>query len=425
MTEDKRKEASDLGKDPALLYRIGLTLKTLGLAGELVNALLLYLILTSRIFEKILSAAIKGESSAGKSQLVEKILKLLPKEAYLCLSGMSKQALIYLQDDLRNRHVVIAEAVGMHGADFNWRTLLSENVLEYWVVEKDPKTNENVTRKVRKEGPTGLITTTTNARLYHDNETRILTLSTDESDEQTQRVKMASAATYESGPSEVDLSSFINLQRMLAEQPSNRVHIPYATYLAENTPIKPLRIRRDYTKLCDIIKVSAALHRFQRPQMDDGVIIANLEDYFFVKVLFEQAFFNSLFGVNPNTRTIMEAIRQLCTPDENGFGNLYVTTDQLLDYLDWDKSKLSRWQEPLKEYGWIIDGTKPYRYKEGREIEKQGSTLPSLEEMADRFPDMAKDFMAVHPLTGVVCRLKNADAMDAEEVQNDVAAVAN
>jgi hypothetical protein len=98
----------------------------LGLAGETVNAMILYLVMTSRLLQNILSAAIKGESGVGKNTLIEKVATLFPEDAHIFLSGMSKQALIYTDRDYKHRHLIIAEAEGLRAAEYNLRTLLSE-----------------------------------------------------------------------------------------------------------------------------------------------------------------------------------------------------------------------------------------------------------------------------------------------------------
>jgi DNA primase len=88
------KKAKELLENPALLYLVGEMIQRLGVAGEGTNIRLLYLIVASRILANPISATLKGESSSGKSYVVEKVLTPFPPSAYLAITGMSRQALV-------------------------------------------------------------------------------------------------------------------------------------------------------------------------------------------------------------------------------------------------------------------------------------------------------------------------------------------
>ena len=260
-------------------------------------------------------------------------------------------------------------------------------------------------RRIEKEGPTGLITATTLARLHPENETRLLSLSLDESDEQTRNVKQAAAAKYQDAGEPVDVTLWVNAQRIL--QPV-KVSIPFATYLADHTPDRPLRIRRDFNKLLSLIEASATLHQYQRDPIADGIIEANLGDYFIAVCLMEQAFFHSLYDMHPNTVAIVEAIKEL---DGTTIGSIQTRT--LMDHLTgWGKSKVLRWAKPLKEYDWVIEGGRGCSdtYQVGIDPRESNQRLPALEHMAEEFPDLANKFQIIHPLTGTLLNLTNEAA---------------
>jgi hypothetical protein len=65
------------------------------MAGEEANAKLLYLIGTSRLFAKPMHAAIKGPSSAGKSEIRKQMLRFFPPEEVISFTTLSEKALIY------------------------------------------------------------------------------------------------------------------------------------------------------------------------------------------------------------------------------------------------------------------------------------------------------------------------------------------
>jgi hypothetical protein len=70
--EKLRQAAGDLIRDPDILERFGKAVQACGLIGEVENAKILYLALTSRLFERPVSIAIKG-ISAGEKALLSKL----------------------------------------------------------------------------------------------------------------------------------------------------------------------------------------------------------------------------------------------------------------------------------------------------------------------------------------------------------------
>lgn len=169
--------ARELIETPDILARFRATLAHAGLVGEDRNASVLYLALTSRLLPKPVSIAYKGPSSGGKSYAVERVLAHFPHDARVAITSMSEKALIFMDDDLRHKHLVIAEAEGAGGEfqEYLIRSLLSEGRLEHRMAEKAE--GAIVGRHVVKEGPTGLIITTTRVSLHPENETRLISLS--------------------------------------------------------------------------------------------------------------------------------------------------------------------------------------------------------------------------------------------------------
>ena len=194
---------------------------------------LLFLAGTSRLLDRPISVAVKGPSSAGKSFLVEKVLSFFPAEAFHALTAMSERALAYGDEPLKHRMLVLYEAEGMSGdiASYLIRSLLSEGCVRYETVEKTPQGLQG--RLIEREGPTGLIVTTTRDGLHPENETRLISLTLADGQDQTRAILAALAD--EDRRDEVDRAPWHALQRWIAASGA-RVAVPFAPTLVSLDP---------------------------------------------------------------------------------------------------------------------------------------------------------------------------------------------
>ena len=242
--------------------------------------------LTSRLLDKQVSAGVKGHSASGKSYTVETVDQILPREAYLEFTAMSEQALVYSTEEYAHRTLIVYEVTALREGveddmtSYFVRSLLSEGRIDYPVTVR-AKDGGFTTKKIVKEGPTNLIFTTTKTRVHAENETRILSLATDDSREQTggccpsSPMRATVAATWSRGTTS-------NCGCAGAE---HRVTIPYAQQLARLVPPVAVRLRRDFGSLLALIRAHAILHQASRQRDDDGRIIAALDDYAVVREL--------------------------------------------------------------------------------------------------------------------------------------------
>ncbi len=261
-----------------------------GLAGEKAKAKLIYLALTSRLLDRIVSIGPKGASSAGKSYLILRVLEFFPQSAYYQLTAMSDKALAYSEEPIAHRFLVLYEAAALGGdwVSYFVRSLLSEGRLIYETIEK---TSEGLKpRRIEREGPTGLIVTTTAIALHPENETRFISIQIDDTPEQTARILRSEAAeasrrrAENSEEIEELLAPWLALQEWIAAT-NNRVVIPYARAIAELVPPAAVRLRRDFKSVLSLVMAHALLHKATRKRDDQGRIIATLGDYESVREL--------------------------------------------------------------------------------------------------------------------------------------------
>jgi hypothetical protein len=324
-----------LAQSEDILEQFYTALRKSGVAGERRTAMILYLAVTSRRLDRPVSVAVKGPSSGGKSYLVERVLEYFPEDAFYALTAMSEKTLAYSEEPIKHRFLVLYEAAGMNG-DFQTyliRSLLSEGKLRYETVEK---TSEGLRpRMIEREGPTGLIVTTTMDKLHPENETRLLSLSVTDTRQQTGEILRALAEEETSPP---DLEPWVALQEWV--QLADRcVSIPFAKILAKKIPPVAVRLRRDFSTVLNLIRTHAVLHQANRERDEGGRILATVEDYRIVRDLVAGLVAEGVDAtVSATVRATVEAVRKLVDEDDGDSVSLSPITEEL----KLDKSAASR-----------------------------------------------------------------------------------
>ncbi len=318
-------------------------------AGEARTSKLLYLALTSRLLEKPVSVAVKGPSSGGKTYLTEQVLSFFPESAYHALTAMSEKALAYSEEPIKHRFLVFFEAEGMASdfATYLIRSLLSEGRLRYEFVEK---TTEGLkVRLIEREGPTGLIVTTTAVKLHPENETRLLSLTVTDTQEQTRDVLDALA---EESREETDPKPWVALQEWLASPDSSRrVTIPYAKDLARMVPPVAVRLRRDFGAVLNLIRAHAILHQASRERDEQDRIVATLADYAAVRALVADLVSEGVETTVPKSvRGAVHAVARLHAKKAEP-----VAVTQVAQELKLDRSAASRRVRAAKDRGYLRD----------------------------------------------------------------------
>lgn len=383
-------ECREIAAAPDILDRLAAFVAENGVAGEERLVKLLYLAVTTRLLERPVSVAVKGPSSGGKSFVVERVLAMFPETAYHALTAMSERALAYSEEPLAHRMLVIYEAGGMAGdmASYLMRSLLSEGRIRYELVEK---TKDGMKpRLIEREGPTGLIVTTTATRLHPENETRLLSVTVSDTPEQTRRILFA-ATRPPADPA--DAHRWVAFQEWLGRQQAD-VLIPYAEALAKAIPPVAVRLRRDFPTVLSLIRAHALLHRVSRHRDGAGCIVANLEDYRVVRDLVEDLISEGVARtVKPEVREAVETVASLATQQGQTVTNAAVARE-----LDLDPSATSRRLRGAADAGYVVNEEsrrgKPAAYRIGEPMPDERDVLPKPEVLHD----CTMDGEVEHPL---------------------------
>jgi len=373
-----------LASEPRILDRFAADVCRAGLVGEDRAARLLYLVVTSRLLDRPISAVVKAPSAAGKSYLVETVLRFFPDDAYHTVSGMSERALVYSEEPLAHRTLVIYEAAGMAGdgfAPYFLRTLLSEGHLRYETVET-PKAGKPKGIVLEREGPTGAILTTTRVKLDPELETRLLSIPVTDSAAQTKAVMYALAD--EDGAPNVDLGDWLVLQRTLENGDRNGergVTIPFAREIAAGIPPAATRLRRDFRAILDLIRAHALLHRATREHDESGRTVAAVQDYAVVRELVADLISEGVGRtVSPETRETVQAVERLAPDHEGGVRQKVVAAELALD-----TGAVSRRVRKALDGGYLRNledrRGRPHRLLPGDPLPEEQVILPEPEEL--------------------------------------------
>jgi len=381
------------GQTPALaleddildLFRADL--RQAGVAGEERLASLVYLSLTSRVLpwgkaaERPVSILAKGTTSTGKSHTTQTVLRFFPAEAFIDLGSMSRRFLFYDEQSYSHRFLVVPEWASIKDDDelvALLRTLLSEGRIVHGTVEGEKKRKA---RRIEKAGPTGLVVTTTEGFVDPEMETRCLSLSTDDTPQQTRRVFDVLADLEDETAIAVDFQPWHELQTWIAGHGETRVLIPFVRALAELMPTGATRLRRDFVSLLCLVRAHAILHQARRERDESGRIVAELGgDYSPVRDLVGALIAEGVEASVPGrTRETVEAVSALI--DE---GATHPSTKSVSDHLGVGRSATyDRLRDALRR-GYLVNqaakNERGYKLVLGAELPAAGDDfLPTVE----------------------------------------------
>jgi hypothetical protein len=258
------------------------------------------------------------------------------------------------------------------------RSLLSEGRICYQTVEK---TRDGLRpRRIEREGPTGLIVTTTKARLHPENETRMLSITISDTADQTRAILRAQAQCQGS-VSSIDLAPWHALQQFIALSPAV-VTIPYAHVLADMIPAVAVRLRRDFPRVLALIEAHALLHQANRDWASDNAVVATFDDYAAVRELVADLVSEGIgASVSDATRETVAAVAGLAETT-NG-----VSVTAVARKLKLDKSAASRRVQEAITRGFVRNEEDrkghPARLIVGDPLPEETEVLPSPERLRE------------------------------------------
>ena len=430
MTEGEKNEAIKyLTENKSILHNIISLTNRMGVVGEEILRLMVYLCYTSRITKEPLSITVKGEASSGKSFSCQCVQRLIPEEGYHFITRATQNAFYHLPEDgMQNRIIYINELPGSESADYSIRTAQSEGDLILMMPIKDQHSGQMETVTKRVKGPVGFLITTTKAQMFDENETRNFSVFSDDSPQLTQAigditVRKAMGETFKIDEKELNL--WKNIQRLL--NPDFKVIIPYAIEVFSVFPDKPVRIRRDRERFRVLIEIVTILHQFHREQkkQDDGTIylMSTLADYFVAKTVAESILTYTIYEIGPSAEQLWKAVKTMSDkwqPEGCDFDTEFTFKyKDVSEYIDWKVDKVKKWMYVLMKANLIEYAEKGsggrgkasvFRISR-RGLEWSSSTLgflPKIEDIYSKYPCDKDTFY--NAITGSIVNPEIADA---------------
>jgi DNA primase len=353
LTPEEREEALGWLSAPDLIGRLRQALSRSGIIGEEDNALVAYLACVSRKLERPLAIIIQSASAAGKTTLMDAVLSFFPEEERVKYSAMTGQSLYYLgEGSLKHKILAVVEEAGAERAGYALKLLQSEGELTIASTGKDPQTGKMVTQEYHVEGPVMIFLTTTAIELDEELQSRCLTLSVDESAEQTERIhrvqreRRTLAGVIAREERRDLLKKLRSAQRLLAPVEVLNPFAPALTFASART-----RNRRDHEKYLTLIDAIALLHQRQRPRGQHIVngrtvefIEVTLEDIALANQLAPEILGRSLDELPPQTRRLVGFIRQLMNDKRQERGGQSASTfsrKELREACGWSLTQVS------------------------------------------------------------------------------------
>ena len=367
LTDKDKAAALDLLKQPNLVQRILDDFAAVGVVGEETNKLVGYLAATSRKLDKPLAVVIQSSSAAGKSSLMDAVLRFVPPEEQVGYSAMTGQSLFYMGGmNLQHKILSIAEEEGVAQASYALKLLQSEGQLTIASTGKDPGTGRMETQEYHVEGPVMIFLTTTAIDIDEELLNRCVVLTVDENREQTRAIhdQQRKNETLE-GLLGGKRSSAVRTLHQNAQRLIRPLHVvnPFAASL--DFIDDRARRRRDHMKYLALIRSIALLHQYQRPIKTvavDGETVQYIEveitDIVLANRLADQILGRSIDELPPQTRRLLIELHALvakeCETQQLDQKEYRFTRRFIRERLGWGQTQVKLHVDRLLEMEYVI-----------------------------------------------------------------------
>jgi len=357
------------------------------------NRLILVLAGIARTLPEPPSVLVKGSTSSGKSTLLKETVRLFPPDCVVERAGLSAKALAHGFGSLANKILLLNEYKCGKDAELLLRLLQSDGRIshEFTTVRGASRG----TQTVERVGTPVVLTTTTDDRVFPDDETRFLSIWVDESPTQTLAIVTAQA----SGPrakNEEDLPVWQTAMSLLARKNAEFQDPPvWLRYVAENLPLDKLRVRRDWKRILNFCRAVALC----RPSTSGKEAVdITFADYCVAFRILEPALASTVYSLRTQELNLGRAVALL-----NEQLGRAVTTREIAEKLNWNDALVYKYLKPAVKNQLLKyeTGTREKNVKLlWTNTDVTGGFLPSPKSVFQNNPEIGPEVRYVDPFTG-------------------------
>lgn len=394
-----RSKALKLLTSAYFFYELLSAFRRAKLVGEEGNALVVYVVGTSRLLTKPLCLFVKGPSGVGKNFLTDTVLGFLPSFDVQQLTSSSTRSWNYLGRKLAHNVVYIKERNEAAGSVHPTRLLISEKELIHIVTVK--KGGRFVPERRVTKGPIASISTTTQDRVQVDDETRHISIWLDETPDQTTRI-MEAAVDKQNGLKTSEKRVWHEVQRRIQKRSAWRIELPdWFKNLVSYVRNDNLWARRYFPAFLQACKTVALIRSFRRPQRttrrSKRIIVVRFIDFAVTAMIFNSVFEHSINRADDTDLEIQQHVR--CISSRKG-GN-GVRANDLADELDISTDRAYSLLRKAANAGTIFRANQPSRANLKLYLPaKPRPFLPDPGEVFQKLAGLPERVRFVHPLTG-------------------------
>jgi DNA primase catalytic core len=318
-TEEQMQAASTLLNSKALNRLTHELFNHLGLVGQQDNAMLLFFIFLTRLFQKPLHAIVMGSSGSGKTHLLQGVAGTIPKQHIRYTTSLSENTLYYTPKDFLKHKILLQEDLdGAYNALLPLRELMSNQSISRFSTKTNSRTGESKQIYLQVEGPVCIAGATTKERIYEDNANRSFLIQIEENPEHERQVLDYQGKIAAGLINTKHYEKNINLLKAAQLQlTSMEVVIPFAESLDLPPHVfKKLRTKSHYLTLVKSLTLWNQRNR-KKSQDEEGnlCLLSEADDVRWANRLCRESLLRKSDELNGKTRNFFESLKESQTTD--------------------------------------------------------------------------------------------------------------
>lgn len=388
-----KQKAVKLVNDARFLYKACRQIGKLGVVGEKRNRLIFFLAGIGRTLPEPASVLLKGPPSCGKSTTVKTALKLFPQDSIVERAGLSKKALVYGKGSLARKIFYLHEYRCGKDAQQLLRLQQSEGKTTHEATTITAR--RRGTKVVQRLGSPVVMSTTTDEKVFADDEARFLSTWVDDSPEQNLAVMIATTKRPKTRSSK-DLAMWRTATSLIAFKAGDfEMHPEWLQYVAKCLPSLDARVRRDWGRFLTFCSAIALCRSYR----DGHPTNIEFRDYCVAHRIFEPVFASILRRLPSDELKLAKAVATVTERSKKRGA----TAREIARELHWDSKKVYKLAHAAEQSGLIEyeQGTREHNVKpiRARDVWRR-RFLPSPRNVLRRNPQIGKKVKYIDPFTG-------------------------